>query len=130
MPTLNMHDAKTQFSKLIARVEAGEEIVIARDGTPVARLVAVRQPAAKRVAGRGNAGTATSGSFRPDTDRSSQTRGLTVADDRRPGARLWKSDCGRSAIDWHGRPIAPGAVFVYSAALCVISEQSLSFPCS
>ena len=52
MLTVNMHDAKTQFSKLIARVEAGEEIVIARDGTPVARLVAVRQPAAKRVPGR------------------------------------------------------------------------------
>jgi prevent-host-death family protein len=52
MPTLNIHEAKTQFSKLIARVEKGEEIVIARDGTPVARLVAVRQPAAKRVAGR------------------------------------------------------------------------------
>ena len=52
MLTVNMHEAKTQFSKLIARVEAGEEIVIARDGTPVARLVAVRQPAAKRVPGR------------------------------------------------------------------------------
>ena len=52
MLTVNMHDAKTQFSKLIARVEAGEEIVIARDGTPVARLVAVRQPVAKRVPGR------------------------------------------------------------------------------
>lgn len=52
MLTVNMHEAKTQFSKLIARVEAGEEIVIARDGTPVARLVAVRQPLAKRVPGR------------------------------------------------------------------------------
>lgn len=48
---MNIHDAKTQFSKLIARVEAGEEIVIARDGTPVARLVAVRQPVSKRVGG-------------------------------------------------------------------------------
>lgn len=47
-----MHQAKTQFSKLVARVESGEEIVIARDGTPVARLVGVRPPAAKRVAGR------------------------------------------------------------------------------
>ena len=50
--TVNIHDAKTRFSKLIARVEAGEEIVIARDGTPVARLVAVRPRAAKRVSGR------------------------------------------------------------------------------
>jgi prevent-host-death family protein len=52
MRTVNMHEAKTQFSKLIARVEAGEEIVIARDGRPVARVVAFRPPAAKRVSGR------------------------------------------------------------------------------
>ena len=52
MVTVNMHDAKTHFSKLIARVETGEEIVIARDGDPVARLVAIRHPVSKRVAGR------------------------------------------------------------------------------
>ena len=40
MRTVNIHEAKTQFSKLIARVEEGEEILIARDGTPVAKLVA------------------------------------------------------------------------------------------
>lgn len=49
---MNMHEAKTHFSKLIARVEAGEEIVIARDGEPVARVVAYRAPASKRVPGR------------------------------------------------------------------------------
>jgi prevent-host-death family protein len=52
MPTVNIHEAKTQFSKLIARVEAGEEIIIARDGTPVARLLAVRQRSPKRIPGR------------------------------------------------------------------------------
>jgi prevent-host-death family protein len=52
MLTVNIHEAKTQFSKLIARVEAGEDIVIARDGTPVARLVAIRPSVAKRAAGR------------------------------------------------------------------------------
>jgi len=52
MLTVNIHEAKTQLSKLIARVEAGEEIIIARDGTPVARLVAARPPLAKRVPGR------------------------------------------------------------------------------
>jgi prevent-host-death family protein len=36
---INIHDAKTHFSRLVDRVEAGEEIVIARDGHPVARLV-------------------------------------------------------------------------------------------
>jgi len=52
MHTVNIHEAKTQFSKLIARVEAGEEIVIARDGAPVARLVAIRHPQSKRISGR------------------------------------------------------------------------------
>ncbi|WP_232666234.1 type II toxin-antitoxin system Phd/YefM family antitoxin [Pseudonocardia sp. TRM90224] len=36
---VNMYEAKTHLSKLIERVEAGEEIVIARNGRPVARLV-------------------------------------------------------------------------------------------
>jgi len=39
MPTVNVHDAKTHLSRLLARVERGEEIVIARNGEPVARLV-------------------------------------------------------------------------------------------
>jgi prevent-host-death family protein len=46
---VNVHEAKTHFSKLLERVEAGEEIVIARAGRPVARLIAF-QPA-KRVLG-------------------------------------------------------------------------------
>ena len=37
--TFNVHDAKTQLSKLIERVLAGEDIVIARAGEPVVRLV-------------------------------------------------------------------------------------------
>jgi prevent-host-death family protein len=41
MAMVNVHDAKTHLSKLLERVEAGEEIVIARAGTPVAKLVAV-----------------------------------------------------------------------------------------
>jgi prevent-host-death family protein len=36
-----IHEAKTHLSKLVARVEAGEEIVIARGKTPVARLVPI-----------------------------------------------------------------------------------------
>ena len=35
----NIHDAKTHFSKLVERVQAGEEITIARAGRPLARLV-------------------------------------------------------------------------------------------
>lgn len=36
--TVNIHDAKTQLSKLIERVERGEDVVIARAGKPVVRL--------------------------------------------------------------------------------------------
>ena len=39
MPVVNVHKAKTNLSRLLAQVEAGEDIVIARNGTPVARLV-------------------------------------------------------------------------------------------
>lgn len=38
MKTVNVHEAKTHLSRLLAEVEAGEEIVIARAGKPVARL--------------------------------------------------------------------------------------------
>ena len=41
MVTMNIHEAKTHFSKLLRRVAAGEEVVIARGGTPVARLVPI-----------------------------------------------------------------------------------------
>jgi prevent-host-death family protein len=38
---VNIHEAKTHFSRLLQRVAAGEEVTIARAGVPVARLVAV-----------------------------------------------------------------------------------------
>ena len=46
--SVNVHEAKTHLSQLLARVEAGEEFLIARAGKPVARLVAARPPAAPR----------------------------------------------------------------------------------
>jgi prevent-host-death family protein len=39
MATVNIHEAKTHFSKLVDRVLQGEEVVIAKAGRPVARLV-------------------------------------------------------------------------------------------
>ena len=39
MPTVNVHEAKTTLSRLLAQVEAGEEVIIARRGRPVARLM-------------------------------------------------------------------------------------------
>ncbi|MDD2702191.1 MAG: type II toxin-antitoxin system prevent-host-death family antitoxin [Sideroxydans sp.] len=41
MQTVNIHEAKTQFSRIVEQAEAGEEIVIARAGKPVARLVSL-----------------------------------------------------------------------------------------
>jgi prevent-host-death family protein len=54
--TYNIHEAKAQFSKLVRQVEQGHEILIARDGTIVARLVPEIRPAAiviGRDAGKG-----------------------------------------------------------------------------
>ncbi len=47
MVIVNVHQAKTQLSGLLAQVEAGEEVTIARRGKPVARLVACK-PRGKR----------------------------------------------------------------------------------
>lgn len=49
--TVNVHEAKTHFSKLLGRVEQGEEIVIARAGRPVARLSPITPASTKRVLG-------------------------------------------------------------------------------
>ena len=43
MPSYNVHDAKTQFSKLLDRVLEGEEVLITRNGLPVAELVPARK---------------------------------------------------------------------------------------
>lgn len=47
----NIHEAKTHFSKLVERAEAGEEIVIGRAGKPVAKLVPFDGAAAGREPG-------------------------------------------------------------------------------
>jgi len=41
---VNIHEAKTHFSRLLQRVAAGEEVTIARAGKPVAKLIAVGPP--------------------------------------------------------------------------------------
>jgi prevent-host-death family protein len=54
MIQINIHQAKTQLSRLVQRVAGGEEIIIAKAGKPIARLVpyvakgAVRRPGAMR----------------------------------------------------------------------------------
>jgi prevent-host-death family protein len=49
--TVNVHEAKTHLSRLLARVESGEEIIIARAGKPVARLVEIKERTARRTPG-------------------------------------------------------------------------------
>ena len=49
--TVNIHEAKTNLSQLLARVESGEEIVIARAGRPIARLSAIPSVLIKRPIG-------------------------------------------------------------------------------
>ena len=54
---VNVGQAKTDLSRLLARVEAGEEVEIARDGVPVARLVHIEPtggPGARLRAARGS----------------------------------------------------------------------------
>jgi prevent-host-death family protein len=41
MSIVNVHEAKTHLSRILERVEAGEEIIIAKNGRPVARLVPI-----------------------------------------------------------------------------------------
>lgn len=48
MPTVTIHAAKTNLSKLIERACAGEEIIIARGALPVARLVPLEHQAPRR----------------------------------------------------------------------------------
>lgn len=47
MTIVTIHKAKTDLSKLIARAEAGEEIVLARGNKPAVKLVPVEEPQAK-----------------------------------------------------------------------------------
>lgn len=50
MAMINIHEAKTHFSKLLARIHAGEEIVIAKAGKPYAKLIPIKQ-AKERIPG-------------------------------------------------------------------------------
>jgi prevent-host-death family protein len=51
MVSFNIYEAKTQLSKLIRQVRAGEEVIIADAGIPVAKLVPIEPPKTARVLG-------------------------------------------------------------------------------
>ena len=73
MKTVNIQEAKTQLSRLIAEVEAGEDVVLARGGKPVARLVRVGDAPAERRFG------AMRGAPAPTTPPSSRSRSRAAA---------------------------------------------------
>ena len=49
---VNVHDAKTQFSKLLEQAHAGQEIILAKAGKPYARMMPLAPAAPKRQRGR------------------------------------------------------------------------------
>lgn len=49
---MNIHEAKTHFSKILEEVERGEEVVIARAGTPVAKVVPIEPEPPRRKLGQ------------------------------------------------------------------------------
>jgi len=51
MKTVNIHEAKTNLSQLLKRVESGEEVVVSRAGKPVARILPVQNVSEKRIPG-------------------------------------------------------------------------------
>jgi prevent-host-death family protein len=52
LDTVNVHEAKTHLSRLLERVERGEEVTIARAGKPVAKLVPLEPPARRGMWGK------------------------------------------------------------------------------
>lgn len=51
MAIVNIHEAKTHFSKLVDKAMNGEEIIIGKSGTPVVKLIAIQDKKPKRVPG-------------------------------------------------------------------------------
>jgi prevent-host-death family protein len=49
---VNVHEAKTHFSKLLEQAHAGQEIILAKAGKPYARLMPLAAPASRRRPGR------------------------------------------------------------------------------
>ena len=50
---VNIHEAKTHLSRLLVQAGEGEEVIIAKAGKPIARLVPIREPVPVRKAGTG-----------------------------------------------------------------------------
>lgn len=78
MTTVSVHEAKTHLSRLIERVLAGEEVVIARNKEPVVRLVREAPPKKKPLLGamKGRLGDIDESVFAPMSDEELKDWGL------------------------------------------------------
>jgi prevent-host-death family protein len=78
---VNIHAAKTQLSKLIQRAEAGEEVIIARNGAPAVKLIPVEPPPAEADSGEASSAPSWFGALRgkiwmsPDFDADNEEIG-------------------------------------------------------
>jgi prevent-host-death family protein len=79
-PSYNVHEAKTQLSRILERVERGEEVVISRAGTPVAKVVPLTGTVRRR--GRGML----RGRLQLSADWESAEVNTSIADEFGPGA--------------------------------------------
>ena len=73
---VNVHEAKTELSRLLAAVEAGDEVVIARRGKPVARLVKYERKKRPPLGGLVLPGPIDPSAFDPMTDDELREWGL------------------------------------------------------
>jgi len=48
---VNIHEAKTHLSRLLEKVALGEEVIIAKAGTPIAKLIPIKKQSKKRIFG-------------------------------------------------------------------------------
>ena len=78
---VNVHEAKTQLSQLLRRVALGDNVIIARDGVPVARLVPVVAEQATRVSGLGK-GTITFASDWDSPETNAQITAMLLGEEK------------------------------------------------
>ena len=98
----NVHEAKTQLSKLIERAEAGEEVMIARNGKPVVRLqrIAPQELQGREVGGLSWADwKALDREIEAEFEAVAETPALQRPDAPEPGSQEWARLQGLSTAD-------------------------------
>jgi prevent-host-death family protein len=85
MSITNIYEAKSQLSKLIEKAESGEEVIIARGGKPVAKLVAYKADERTRQGGQWNGRVKISADFDALPEEIAEAFGLSNADSKQKG---------------------------------------------